>query len=212
MEAIESDPIEIDIDEFDGPSGPPLSPEEIHVAQSRLARWQRPDGFKVEVDALCARCDAKDWFNLPQLKFLHDAFVLARLAKHRRVDEVRLAEPSAGWPDGFVRVAGEIHNVEVTGTHGGRKLGKEYREVRGPAMDGVDNWIKRADSIPSFLNEAVRAKTLKCYSAPCWLVVYLNINEWGIRQRETERTIAEVRARYASSFEAIYVLWNGQLY
>ncbi|SHK42477.1 hypothetical protein SAMN05444159_3229 [Bradyrhizobium lablabi] len=47
---------------------------------------------------------------------------------------------------------------------------------------------------------------------PCWLVVYLNIGEYGISQKETERAIAEVKGRYAASFMAISVLWNGRLY
>jgi hypothetical protein len=211
-EAIEADPIDLDIDEFDEPSGPPLSPEEIDVARASLARWQSPDMFKAAVDALCARCESKDWFNRPQLKFLHDAFVLARFARLQHLDHVCLAEPSAQWPDGFVRVAGKTHNIEVTSTHGGRKLGEEYRQVRGPKMDPVEDWVARGDSIPRYLDETISAKTKKRYGAPCWLVVYLNINEWGVRQKETEAAIADVKTHYASSFEAISVLWKGRLY
>jgi hypothetical protein len=44
--------------------------------------------------------------------------------------------------------------------------------------------------------------------APCWLVVYLN----GIRQKETEEVILAVKARYASSFERISVLWKQKIY
>jgi hypothetical protein len=199
--AIEADPVELDFDEFDAPSGPPPSPEEIDAARVSLAQWQSPAAFKASVDALCA-----------QLKFLHDALVLARFARHQRADKVRLAEPSAQWPDGFVQVAGKTHYIEVTSTHGGRKLGDEYRQVEGPTMDPVENWAARGDSIPEFLNKTVSAKSKKHYSAPCWLVVYLNISEYGARQKETEATIAEVRARYAGSFEAISVLWKGRLY
>ena len=72
--------------------------------------------------------------------------------------------------------------------------------------------VARSDVIAKFLDEAVSAKRGKYYSAPCWLVVYLNISEYGIRQKETEAIIAEVKARYGSSFEAISVLWKGRLY
>ena len=93
--AIEADLGDLDFDEFDDPPpGPPLSPQDIEAARTKLAQWQHPDAFKFEVDALCARCLSKDWFNRPRLKFLHDTFVLARFAKHCRVDEVRLADPS----------------------------------------------------------------------------------------------------------------------
>jgi hypothetical protein len=138
--------------------------------------------------------------------------VLARFARYQRVDEVRLSEPTAQWPDGFVRVAGKTHNIEVTSTHGGRKLGEEYRGVKGPTMDPVENWVERGESIPKFLEEAVSAKSGKRYGAPCGLVIYLNISEYGIRQKETEATIAGVKARHAASFEAISVLWKGCLY
>jgi hypothetical protein len=138
--------------------------------------------------------------------------VLARFARHQRVDDVRLAESSEQWPDGFVRAASKVHNIEVTSTHGGRKLGKEYREVKGLTMDPVEDWVARGDSIPKFLDEAVAAKSGKRYGAPCWLVVYLNISEYGIRQKETEAAISQIKARYASSFEAISVLWKGRLY
>jgi hypothetical protein len=58
------------------------------------------------------------------------------------------------------------------------------------------------------------AKAEKKYGSPCWLVVYLNINwpyAYAIQRRETTQVIAETRARYAGSFEAISILWNGQL-
>jgi hypothetical protein len=58
----------------------------------------------------------------------------------------------------------------------------------------------------------VRAKSQKHYGSSCWLVVYLNISEYGIRQKETEEVIALVKAPYAMSFEAISVLWKGRLY
>jgi hypothetical protein len=210
--AIDADPIELNIDELDEPSGPPLSVEEIEAARVSLAQWQSSDAFKDAVDALSARCVSKDWFNRPQLKFLHDAFVLARFARHQRVDKVRLAEPSAQWPDGFVQFADKLHNIEVTSTHGGRKLGDEYRAVKGPTMDPVENWVARGESIPKYLDEAIAAKSRKQYGAPCWLVVYLNIGEYGILQKETEAIIAQMKSRYASAFEAISVLWKGRLY
>jgi hypothetical protein len=213
-EAIEADPVELHVDDFDGHSGPPLNPEEIEAARVSLARWQSHDAFKAAIDALCARCVSKDWFNRPQLKFLHDGFVLARFARHQRVDEVRLAEASAQWPDGFVRLAGKVHNIEVTSTHGGRKLGEEYRGVNDGKveMDPVEDWVARGESIPKYLDEAVSAKIRKHYGASCWLVVYLNISEWGIRQTQTEGSIAQLKARYLYSFEAISVLWKGRLY
>jgi hypothetical protein len=210
--AIEVTLNEPNADEFDEPSGPPLSGEEIEAAKTKLTQWQSPDVFKAAVDTYCARCTSRDWFSRPELKFLHEAFVLARFALQIPASGVRMAEPSAQWPDGFVQLSGKTHNIEVTSTHGGRRLGDEYREVKGPTMDPVENWIARGESIPKYLDETVRAKAKKRYSAPCWLVIYLNIGEYGIRQRETEEAIAQVKAFHATSFEAISVLWKGSLY
>jgi hypothetical protein len=39
---------------------------------------------------------------------------------------------------------------------------------------------------PHYLRQAIAAKA---YGGPCGLIVYLNINEFGIRQAETEHTI-----------------------
>jgi len=168
--------------------------------------------FKSKTEELSARCISKDWFNNPHLKFLHEAFVLACFAYEQDANAVRLADRLEQWPDGFVQLRGEIHNIEVTSTHGGRKLGQEYRNFSGLKMDPVEDWVARAESIPKYLHEAIRKKTEKHYSDPCWLVVYLNISEYGIRQKETEGVIAQTKALYTSEFKAISVLWKGQLY
>jgi hypothetical protein len=109
------------------------------------------------------------------------------------VERVRLASQSERWPDGYVKLSGKTHNIEITSTHGGRRLGKEYREVKAPTLDPVNNWVARAESIPRYLDEAIGAKSRKNYGSACWLVVYLNINEYDIRQKETELAIRTVK-------------------
>jgi hypothetical protein len=126
-----------------------------------------------------------------------------------------MSDRQAGeWPDGFMRFHGQICNIEVTSTHGGRKLGEEYRNVTGStlSMDPAENWVERANSIPKYLDEAIGNKAKKKYASPCWLVVYLNISEYDIRQIETEQVIAATKSRYSESFAAISVLWKGKLY
>jgi hypothetical protein len=41
--------------------------------------------------------------------------------------------------------------------------------------------------------------------------VYLDINEYGIRQRETERAIAAIKQRHAQSFDGLFVIWKDKL-
>ena len=52
----------------------------------------------------------------------------------------------------------------------------------------------------------------KRYGSPAMLLVYLNISEYGIRQKETEQIIAKVKAQHTSTFEQIVVLWKEKLY
>ena len=202
-------PADID-DDDDEPVGPPPTESELNAAQQLLVHWQSPDDFSNTTLAMCKRCRSADYFNRPRLKFLHDAYVLAKFARLQEADSVRLE--SDQWPDGFIKLQGETYNIEVTSTHGGRKLGQEYRHVRGPTLDPVEDWIERADSIPKYLDEAISGKRQKNYASPCWLVVYLNISEYGIRQLETEQVIAAAKARYAAAFVDVSVLWKGKLY
>jgi hypothetical protein len=206
----EADPLTIEED--DEPRGPPLTDSDLDAGQALLIEWQSAQAFASTTGAMCRRCRSSDYFNRPRLKFLHDAFVLADFARLKEVEAVRLANPSDQWPDGYVKFRGQVHNIEVTSTHGGRLLGKEYKEISGPTLDPVENWIERANSIPKYLDEAIGGKMKKKYASPCWLVVYLNINEYGIRQNETKQVIAETKARYSQGFVEISILWKGELY
>jgi hypothetical protein len=211
-QACASDPLPAYAEEPEREPGPPLTKNELCAARSDLSEWQTPEVFAKATKALCARCGSEEWFNRPHLRFLHDAYVLAEFAELMAVDCVRLAPPSEQWPDGYLKIDGKTHSIEVTSTHGGRKLGKEYRDVKRPTLDPVNNWVARAETIPRYLDEAISAKSKKNYSSPCWLIVYLNIDEYGIRQNETERAIAAIKERYAQSFEAISVLWKAKSY
>jgi hypothetical protein len=200
------------IDEDEEPVGPPLTDAELDAGLRVLVEWQSSQDFSTATQALCRRCQSSDYFNRPKLKFLHDAYVIAEFANLLDTHGVRLADPSDQWPDGFVRLQDRIYNIEVTSTHGGRRLGEEYRTVSGPTLDPIENWIARADSIPKWLDEAIGDKSKKNYGSPCWLVVYLNISEYGVRQIETEQVIAATKARYSQAFQVISVLWKGKLY
>ena len=217
--ACAADSLPTDIDESAWtiePSGPPLTSQEIGDAIHRLSKWQSTKTFGDDILGLCKRCSAADYFLQPRLKFLHDSFVLAEFATIRSADQVRLSEPNERWPDGYIKLGGCTFNVEVTSTHGGRRLGEEYRKMEGAGFvveeDPVEDWIARADSVPTYLDQAIRDKIDRNYSSPYWLVVYLNISEWGIRQREIEQVISQVLYRHSSQFENISVLWKGKLY
>lgn len=215
-EVCEAEPLpdDLDLDDEPIPVGPPLTPAEIDSARVQLARWQSVDAFQSIENSLRLRNTSPDFFLQPQLKFLHDAYVIAKLGAKSGADQVRLADRRDQWPDGFVRMNKCAINVEVTSTHGDRKLGEEYRKPRGMRFDPVDDWHARADSIPGYLDIAISEKVSR-YGArytDCWLVVYLNIDEWGVRQRAIEQVIVETMMRYSGYFKEISVLWKGKLY
>jgi len=103
-----------------------------------------------------------------------------------------------------VRIGTKIENVEVTiAMVPGRRLGDEYRSI--------GDWLERANQIPEALERAMRDKLAKRYGSPMWLVVYLNINEFAIRQAETEATIIAAKQRYSALLGDVYVLWKDKL-
>jgi hypothetical protein len=154
----------------------------------------------------------------PKATFLRDAWTLAKFVRHKSVDQVRLADPSDRWPDGYVKIDQTIENVEVTmAPMPGRKMWDEYQPNAKPEYDPDHNRVKRAEAIPAALEKAITDKLKRQYGSKMWLVVYLNINAgYGSagereRQAETERAIAEIKQRHAGSVEQLFVIWNDKL-
>jgi hypothetical protein len=168
--------------------------------------------FRRAVHKLHKRCRSEEIFNNPRLNFLLDAWALAEFVRQKAVDEVRLADPSEQWPDGYVKIGEKVENVEATmAIMPGRRLGAEYRFPDKLELDPVDNWVERAEAIPGSLEKAINAKAQKRYGSKMWLVVYLNINEYGISQAKTEQAIADIKQRYAQSFDQVFVIWKDKL-
>jgi hypothetical protein len=195
----------------DAESGPPLSVAELRAARADLARWRSPIDFRRTVHSLHKRSHSRDFIR-PAPKFLLDAWTLAEFVRHEPVDQVRLPDPREQCPDGHVKIGLRVENVEVTvALMPGRKMWDEYQFEGKLELDPVENWAARADAIPGALEKAITDKVAKGYSSKMWLVVYLNINDGGIRQREIETAIAEIKARHAKSFDRICVIWKDKL-
>jgi hypothetical protein len=192
-----------------------LQDGELKVLHEGLAEWHAPSDFQSAVNALHRRSTSKVIFNNPRQKFLLDAWTLAEFAvRHEAVDQVKLAGPDDRWPDGYVRTAGATKNVEVTiALLPGRKMGAEYKTGTGTIEhDPVENWVARGDAIPGALEAAITRKIAKRYSSRAWLVVYVSLGEYGIRQQQTERAIAQIKLQHAGSFEGLFVLWKDKVY
>jgi hypothetical protein len=191
----------------------PLSANELEPARIDLAQWRTPTAFQDTVYALLRRCRSVEFFNDPRHSFLRDAFVLAQFVRHKLVDQTRLSDAAEQWPDGFVRTGGKVKNIEVTiALTPGRKMGDEYKFTTESQLDHVHNWVERAAAIPGALTKAIRDKIAKQYGSRTCLVVYLNINEYGIRQAEIEAAIVAIKQSYATSFDGLFVLWKDKMF
>jgi len=92
-EVCEADQLPDDLDledEEPSPAGPPLTLEEIDAACAGLAKWQSVGAFRSAEKTLRNRCPGADFFLRSRLKFLHDAYVLAKFATKIGAEEVRL--------------------------------------------------------------------------------------------------------------------------
>jgi hypothetical protein len=115
---------ELDHDE----SAPALTTDELNQAREELAVWHSPADFRQAVGNLLRRCRSSEIFQNPRLKFLLDAWTLARFVEHKPVDRVRLGGPTNRWPDGYVQIGRRSENVEVTiALTEGRKMADEYK-------------------------------------------------------------------------------------
>jgi hypothetical protein len=211
IDADEMQPVEFDDTSI---SEPPLSAEELRTARVALAQWYDPTDFRRAVHALHRRSSSAEILNNPHHNFLLDAWTLAEFVHHKAVEGVRLTPPEERWPDGEVRVGGKIESVEVTiALEPGRKLGAEYKFPGNAELDPVENWARRADQIPAALEKAITDKIGKQYSncGRMWLVIYLNINDGGIRQADCEAQIAEIKKRHVATFGNLSVLWKDKL-
>lgn len=203
-----------DLLEFDdSESAPPLEPSELGSIHENLATSRSPADFRVAIGDIHKRCRSSEVFSNPRLSFLLDAWTLAEFVRHKPVDRVRLAGPRDNWPDGYVQIGQKEENVEITiALTAGRKMGDEYKP--GPTkftFDPVDNWVERAHGIPAALEAAIENKLAKRYSSPYWLVVYLNVDDGGIRQHETEQAIDAIKQRHVQAFGGLFVIWKDKL-
>jgi hypothetical protein len=187
--------------------GNPTS-HELKLAHESLSLWHHPSAFAEYVDKWPSNI-------VVRTRFLQEAWVLAEFAKRVEVQRLRLSCPSEQWPDAYVKIGGISRYVEITEVlEPDRRRDDELRDEDVPDvwLDPVENWVARANAIPGALRTRLQRKAQKRYGSPVVLLVYLNISEWGIRQTETEQTIADLKAEHGSAFEQIVVLWKDKLY
>jgi len=163
-----------------------------------------------EIDSLI---ESAVLFTKPNINFLFDALVLAEFVKLRLVLQVRLAGVREEWPDGFIGNPKAFENVEITEImERGRRRGDEYRRTILDRETRPDDWRARAVKIPAALEVGIMKKVQKNYGVKPILLVYLNIGDYDLMQKEMKDAIAELKAKYSESFREIWVIWQGVLY
>ena len=202
-----------------------LTKNEIKDHMLWLASWRTPKVMLTYCEKLMSRMSSITYgvsvvlFNQPGLNFITEAITAAEFAKLRGAKDVRLMLDDQ--PDFQVRMVDVVENWELTEADiEGRQRGREYKESANKAMTGVsvvetdpvENWIARADQIKSVLGDRATKKANKNYPVGTRLLIYLNISEFGIRQKETEECMIDATSPAKNTFSEVWVLWKDKAY
>jgi len=189
-----------------------VNSEGLAAGRRALELWQTPAEFTAQVTKLAETVKSDKLFNLTEMGFLFDAMVLTEFVKSRPTETVRLVEQREQWPDGQTGTPQNPIDIEITEVlEEGRRRGEEYRNNRRPQDGTADEWRKRALAIPQQLENAIQKKIDKGYARKPTLLVYLNMSNYGVLQKETEATIAKIKEKHAKDFNEICILWQGKL-
>ena len=128
MSSDDVDPLEFETGSEDAPL--PLTAADLPKARAELTEWMDPPEFRRRVDGLNKRSrPSREHFGDPKRQFLHDAWVLAELSKHKSFVRIRLGEDP---PDGYVQTEnGDVLKIEITSVQTPeRALGTEYSDKK----------------------------------------------------------------------------------
>ena len=189
-----------------------VNPEVLAAGRCALERWHTAAEFTAKVEELAKLVKSDKLFNLAGVGFLLDAMVLAEFTKFRPTENVHLVEQKEQWPDGQTGTPQKPIDIEITEVlEDGRRRGDEYRNHQQPQDGTADDWRNRALAIPEQLEKAIQRKIGKGYAQKCILLIYLNMSNYGVLQKETEEAIAKIKAKYARDFDEICILWQEKL-
>lgn len=173
------------------------------------------------VSAVNDAMGSADFFRQGGVAFLRDAWLAAEFGRHRQSSSVRLVAKCEQWPDFEIQVNSVIERVECAEADvPGRRRGDEYRKTEelGAAGgiiiedDPTENWIARANQVPAALSAVIAKKISKLYAGHPSLLVYLNIGEFGVRQRAIEAAMVPAITPALCCFQQVWILWKARLY
>lgn len=193
-----------------------LERNDIKRHRKWLSNYQTPLEMAAYVEDIMKSMGSADFFSQGGLAFLRDAWLAAEFGKIRNIPQVRLVDEYQEWPDFEAINNGIVESFEcVEADIPNRRRGDEYREKgldNNIDEDPIENWIARANEVPSALDKAIITKISKKYSGSVSLLVYLNIQEYGIMKGDIERSIYLSMNDCGSLFQRIYILWKNKIY
>ncbi len=195
---------------------PNLSRSEVEQHTKWLCQWRRPCETLSYVGRIVETVGDAALFNRGNLGFLRDAWAAGTFGRIRRAHRVRLARPDP--PDFEMKFARgrarpfEFKEAILPGRPRGKEyLEKEMRRIAGQSTlehDPIEQWEKRRQQIPAALRDAVRTTLRKSYAPGTGLLIYLNIETFGLRRVETEATFTDAISALRDKFEQIWILWG----
>ncbi len=196
-----------------------LTNEEMRECRKRLEKWQTSSEMRRACDEIMHRMGA-DFFTQPGTEFLTQASAVISFAQHRGADAMRLIPANDQSPDFELQFGSRKEQWKFTEAgEPDRRYGMEYVESTPIAVaekdfevDPVATWIKRADAAPESIRARCAAKAEKHSSGWVRLLVYLNTQEYGIRQREIEASFPAATAPAKDVFSEVWVFWKERPY
>jgi len=196
-----------------------LTNEAIRECRKRFEKWQTSSEMRRACDEIMQRMGA-DCFTQPGTEFLTQSSAVISFAQHRGADAMRLIPANAQSPDFELQFGSRKGQWKFTEAgEPDRRYGMEYVESTPLAVaekdfeaDPVAAWIKRADAAPESIRARCAAKAERHSSGWVRLLVYLNTQEYGIRQREIEASFAGATAPAKDAFSEVWVFWKERPY
>jgi hypothetical protein len=190
-----------------------FTPSELLEKHQLLAVWQSPSAFQANVDELRQLVSAWEFFRIPALAFLREAWTLSQFASLSNATRLKLTRPEEQFPDGQVEAGSRILQVEIAeAILPGRRRAEEFHPDAPTLIDDPgEQWDLRLDALPGTLEKTIKKKLSKRYSPPPTLLVYLNISAYGHRDAEMRRAIRRIKSHYAPEFDGLHILWQREL-
>lgn len=174
--------------------------------------WQSAGEFVRRVDALASQIPSHQYWGRGHLKWLREAWSLARYCELSKCTHVRLRNPDP--PDADVRLADQEFPVEVTlGLDPERRIGDEYK-LHAPRFLHYDTDEDRTSIMRAVLEARIREKSTISY--PPWTILLIDLEmemcDLASCHTKTETMIRGILMQPCKPFSAIRCIWRNRIY